>query len=220
MTALEEEPGQIQELRQTGDLMMRLVEVAREMGPLSKSGFNTKQNYAFAKADDTIADVRVPLLERNILCLAYEHHTEERIRTTSQGGESAVTTVHLVFLLVAADTGERIELMWPGRGEDPMDKGVSKALTNAIKTFLRQQLLLPYGNDDPEADESTDERAGQSATVNLAGLVSGSGLSDTQLNEILVGAGLQAAQKPFSSFMHIPSEKADIVSKLVAGAKS
>ena len=168
-----------------------------------------------------VGDIRQKLLERQVLVLAYEHHTEERMRQTSGGSESAVTTIHLVFLLVAADTGERIELMWPGRGEDPMDKGISKALTNALKTFLRQQFLLPWGNDDPEADESTDDRAGgQDHTVNFASQISGSGLSDGKLNEILVGAGLAAQQQPFRAFMRIPHEKADIVERLIAGAKS
>jgi len=214
-----EEPGQLEVQPAPGDLMMRLVEVASEMNAIPKGGFNAKQNYAFARADDVVADIRQKLLERKVLVLAYEHHTDERMRQTAGGSESAVTTIHLVFLLVAADTGERIELMWPGRGEDPMDKGISKALTNALKTFLRQQFLLPWGNDDPEADESTDERAGgQNDTVNFASRLSGSGLSDTKLNEILVGAGLPAAQKPFASFMRIPHVKADIVEKLITGA--
>jgi hypothetical protein len=217
MTAIAEEPGQIEVPRAPGDLMMRLVEVASEMSAIPKAGYNQAQHYSFASAEDLIGAIRSKLLERNVLVLAYEHHTDERLRTTSQGGESAVTTVHLVFLLVAADTGERIELMWPGRGEDPMDKGIGKALTNAIKTFLRQQFLLPWG-DDPEADESSDARAGQGEFTNLAGLVSGSGLTDAKLNEILVGAGLAAQQKPFSAFMRIPNAKADVVAKLVNGA--
>jgi hypothetical protein len=216
-----EEPGQIAVERHKSDLMLRLVSVASEMSAVDKRGWNEKQKYAFARADDVVGDIRQKLLERKVLVLAYEHHTEERMRQTAGGSESAVTTVHLVFLLIAADTGERIELMWPGRGEDPMDKGISKALTNALKTFLRQQFLLPWGNDDPEADESTDERAaGHGNTVNFASRISGSGLSDAKLNEILVGAGLSAAQSPFRVFMSIPHEKAEIVEKLIAGAKS
>jgi hypothetical protein len=206
MTATEiPEPDEIEV--QHGDLMMRLVEVASEMGPIPKAGYNSAQRYHFASAEDLIGAIREKLLARNVLVLAYEHHTDERMRTTSGGGESAVTTVHLVFLLVAADTGERIELMWPGRGEDPMDKGIGKALTNAIKTFLRQQFLLPWG-DDPEADEGTDARAGGN-TTNL--IEQARGLSNAQLNAVLVKAGLSAQEKPFGAFTRIPSEKASAV---------
>lgn len=195
------------EIQGAGDLMMRLVEVASEMGPIPKAGYNTAQRYHFASAEDLIGAIREKLLARNVLVLAYEHHTDERMRTTSGGGESAVTTVHLVFLLVAADTGERIELMWPGRGEDPMDKGVGKALTNAIKTFLRQQFLLPWG-DDPEADESTDARASGN-TINL--IEQARGLSNAQLNAVLVKADLAAQDKPFGAFTRIPFAKAEQV---------
>ena len=53
-----------------------------------------------------------------------------------------------------------MECEWAGQGDDPADKGLGKAYTNAIKTFLREQFLIPQG-DDPEADERTDARAAQ-----------------------------------------------------------
>jgi len=138
--------------------------------------------------------------------LAGEAVTDERPRMTKGGTETSITTVHLAFTFMDADTGETIELPWLGRGEDPMDKGVGKALTNALKTFLRQQLLLPWG-DDPEADTGSDERAGNgSDSVNL--IEQARGLSNAALNAALVKAGLPAQQAPFGAFMRIPSEAA------------
>jgi hypothetical protein len=90
-----------------------------------------------------------------------------------------------------------------------MDKGVGKALTNAIKTFLRQQFLLPWAQDDPEADEGSDARAGGRSDGPVANLIEQArGLSNAQLNAVLVKAGLSAQQAPFGAFMRIPAEKA------------
>jgi hypothetical protein len=54
--------------------------------------------------------------------------------------------------------------MWAGEGDDPADKGLGKAYTNAIKTFARLQFLIPQG-DDPEADASTDQRSADRAAA-------------------------------------------------------
>jgi ERF superfamily protein len=205
MTALEEPPGEIVVTPKT--LAQKLVEVALSLDSIAKEGFNRAQNYKYASAETLIGDVRRPLLERGVLVLAGEAVTDERPRTTAKGAETSITTVHLAFTFMDAETGETIELPWLGRGEDPMDKGVGKALTNALKTFLRQQLLLPWG-DDPEADEGSDERAGRggSDTVNL--IEQARGLSNAQLNAALVKAGLPAAEKPFGAFTRIPAEYA------------
>jgi hypothetical protein len=213
---IDTEPGQIQLAQAPApSLARKLVDVALEVEGIPKDGYNNAQSYAFVSADGLLAVIRRKLLERGVLVLAGEAQTEERPRQTSRGGETSITTVHLLFTFMDADTGATIELPWLGRGEDPMDKGVGKALTNALKTFLRQQLLLPWGHDDPEADEGSDERAGRatgatdSATVNL--IEQARGLPNASLNAALVAAGLPANEKPFGAFLRIPSEHATAV---------
>jgi hypothetical protein len=93
---------------------------------------------------------------------------------------------------VDAETGEALEIPWVGRGEDPADKGVSKALTDARKTFLIQQLNLQRG-DDTEADEKhrPAPRAGRQSSptgsVNMSD--DAKGLTNAQLNAALVSPG-------------------------------
>ena len=181
-----------------------LIEVALEVEEISKDRHNAAQNYDFVSADNMIGTLRMKLLSRGVLLLAAEDSMDERARQTRQGSETSITTVHIDFVFLHARTGERIELRWPGRGEDPMDKGVGKALTNALKTFLRQQFLLPYG-DDPEADEGSDERA-YGKTVNL--IEKAKGLRDEQLNQALVAVGLPAQAKPFGAFTRVPDNVA------------
>lgn len=194
-------------------LAQKLIDIALDIGAIEKDGYNQAQRYAFTSADNVVGQIRRKLFEKRVLLLGSEGSTEQRLRPTKQGGETAITTVHVDFIFVDGDTGERIELRWPGQGEDPMDKGIGKALTNALKLFLRQQFLIPWGNDDIEADTGSDERAhGQTmgSTVDL--LAKARGLSNAQLNEALVAGGLPAQQgSPFATFMRIPAENAAAV---------
>jgi hypothetical protein len=197
-------------------LAQKLIDVALDIGAIEKDGYNRAQNYHFTSADNVVGEIRRKLFEKRVLLLGSEESTEQRLRPTKQGGETAITTVHVEFIFVDGETGERIELRWPGQGEDPMDKGIGKACTNALKLFLRQQFLIPWGNDDPEADEGSDARAGMGAgaqmgdTVDL--LAKARGLSNVQLNEALVAGGLPAQQgNPFATFMRIPAANAAAV---------
>jgi hypothetical protein len=208
-----EQPGEIVPARLT--LGQKLVAAALDIDSIAKSGYNQAQHYAFATAETLISDIRGPLLSRGVLVLAGEHETDERPRETRGGGQTSITTVHLEFTFLDVETGETLALRWLGRGEDPMDKGVGKALTNALKTFLRQQLLLPWGQDDPEADEGSDQRA-NGDTVNL--IAEARGLSNDQLNQILVANSLPAQQAPFGAFTRVPSEKAEAIAKALKDA--
>jgi hypothetical protein len=208
------EPGQIQRAPQT--LAQKLVAAALAIETVEKDKRNTFHKYDYASIEAVVSAVRGELLKRGVLVLAGEADTQDRTRATREG-ESVVTTVHLVFTLLDAETGERLEIPWLGRGDDPADKGVAKALTDARKSFLIQQLNLSRG-EDTEADPTTDERsAGASGTVNL--IPDAKGLRDQQLNEILVANGLPAAQAPFGAFARIPSEKAPQIRSDLESAK-
>ena len=211
MSAVAEEPGTI-EVHEAQTLTQKVVDVAEKLGAIDKHGWHPTgrdSGYAFVKGDDVMEAVRVPLLERHVLLLAGLKSIDERVRQTKGGGETTISTLTVEFIFHDADTGEQLALTWAGRGEDPGDKGLGKAFTNAIKTFLRQQLLIPWGNDDPEADEGSDGRVGSGATVNL--IENARGLSNAQLNAVLVKVGLAAQQAPFGHFMRIPSELAEQV---------
>lgn len=200
------EPGQIT-VHEAQTLAEKIVEAALEIGAVDKKGWHptgTNSGYAFAKGDDVIAAVRGPLLNRGVLLLAGKQQITDTERPTRSGGVTTLSTLEIEFIFKDAASGETLALPWAGRGEDPGDKGLGKGFTNALKTFLRQQLLIPWGHDDPEADGGSDEGGGE--TVNL--IDEARGLSNAQLNAVLVKAGLPAQQAPFGAFMRIPSEKA------------
>jgi hypothetical protein len=199
------EPGQIQVVPKR-TLGQKLVEIALSIDRIEKDKtFPGQGNWKYASAENMLATVRGEFLSRGVLVLASERETTDRPRTTRQGDETAVTTVHLTFTLMDTESPDEIELDWVGRGEDSADRGVGKALTNAVKTFMRQQLMLPWG-DDPEADDSDGPSGyggGQGGNVNL--IAEAKGLSDDVLRQILEGVGLEVHGSAFGTFTRIPA---------------
>jgi hypothetical protein len=187
-------------------LAEKIVEVALSIDRIEKDGtFPGQGRWTYATAENVLSRVRGEFLSRRVLVLESVRGWSDRARTTRQGDETTVTTLDLTYTLLDAESNERIELDWFGRGEDAADRGGGKALTNAIKTFMRQQLMLPWG-DDPEADDP-DGPSGyggaQGGTVNL--LADGRGLSDDILRQILEGVGLEITGSPLTTLTRIPA---------------
>lgn len=139
-------------------LHAKLVQVILAVESVPKDGTNTFHKYRYTTAETMLRAIRRPLAEQGVILLSSKTGISERDIQTAKGGTSTITTVEVRYTFIDAATGEREVLDWSGRGDDPADKGLGKAYTNAVKTFLREQFLLPMG-DDPEADPATDERA-------------------------------------------------------------
>lgn len=199
-------------------LLTKLHAATKAIGAIEKGSENTFHHYKYASIEDIVTGTREQLLEHGLLILAGKSAHEERMRQTNQG-ESTVTTVELTFSIFDIETGYSLELAWMGRGDDPADKGVAKAMTDARKTFLVQQLNIARG-DDTEADPSTDERSGYRSTSGTVNMVADAkSLSDAQLNRALVALGLPAAQKPFGAFTRIPAELEDAMRTELLGQR-
>lgn len=206
MTDVETLPGPaLTEAEMLVTLLRKLHAATKEIGTIEKGSENAFHHYRYAGIEDIVNGTREHLLNHDLIVLAAAEQMDERQRQTNQG-EATVTTVTLYFRIYDIETGYSLQLPWSGRGEDPADKGISKALTDARKTFLIQQLNIARG-DDNEADPATDERSSVSGTVNM--IADAKGLSDEKLNRALVAVGLPATAKPFGSFTRIPSELAD-----------
>jgi hypothetical protein len=146
-------------------LMQKLLDVATEIPEIDKDGHNNFADYDFASAENILRKVRTPLADQGIVLLASLTDVTERPFKTAKGKDSVLTTVMVTFTLTDSETGEKVEAVWAGTGDDPSDKGLYKAYTGAVKTFLRVTFLLPLG-DDPEADSRADERTeGNGATT-------------------------------------------------------
>jgi hypothetical protein len=196
-------------------LLAKLADVQRDVGVIEKDKRNEFHRYDYASIEAIVLGTRDHLLERGLVVLAGRRSLSERQRQTSQG-EATVTTVDLTFEIFDVETGFSIAFDWFGRGEDPADKGIAKALTDARKTFLIQQLNLARG-DDTEGDPATDERSSANGAVNM--VAEAKGLSDAKLNHVLVAVGMPAQQKPFGAFTRIPKEAVEPIRAELAKAR-
>jgi hypothetical protein len=189
------------------NLLAKLVAVAAAVDEVGKDKRNEFHRYDYASIEAVVKAVRVELLDRGVLITPSLDHVDLRTRATREG-ESVVTTAHMIFTVFDSESGEQLQIQWAGQGDDPADKGLSKAISDARKTFLLVLLNLARG-DDTEADDATDRRGSANGGVNLTN--EARGLNNQQLNQALVAAGLPAQEKPWGAFMHVPSAVAENV---------
>jgi hypothetical protein len=125
-----------------------------QVSRVPKNGYNSFHKYNYATESDFTESIRPILLEAG---LAFFSNVLEQER------EGEFTKVKMEFILADVETGEVLKSTYWGEGQDKGDKGLYKAYTGATKYFLMKTFLIPTG-DDPEADNSVDERNSKSAT--------------------------------------------------------
>jgi hypothetical protein len=134
------------------ELVTAIAAAMAEAGEVTKSSRNTEQNYSYASAESILEATRGPLLRRGVLLIQRPRDwTVEEVRSRSGTAGTAIT-LELDFEFTNGRSTFTIE-RWRGQGQDYGDKAYGKAYTNAVKTFIRAQWLLPTG-DDPEAAPS------------------------------------------------------------------
>lgn len=179
------------------ELFHKIAAVVKQVEGVEKKGHNDHFHYDYATAEDVLRAIRGPLADKHVALFCSVQAIDERAYKTSGGKESVITTVHVDFTFADGDTGEMFKCSWAGQGDDPADKGLGKAYTNAVKTFLRQTFLLPQG-DDPEADTSTDkraaERAGSSSRRQSSGAPKPSDKQKDLLKRLISQKGVNVAQ--------------------------
>ncbi|UKL29980.1 ERF family protein [Bacillus phage PK1] len=113
-----------------------------------KNGYNSFHKYNYTTESDLTESIRPILQEAG---LAFFSNVLEQER------EGEFTKVKMEFTLADMDSGEVLKSTYWGEGQDKGDKGLYKAYTGATKYFLMKTFLIPTG-DDPEADNTVDER--------------------------------------------------------------
>jgi hypothetical protein len=139
------------------ELVTAIAAAMAHAGAVTKSSRNAEQNYSYASAESILEATRGPLLERGVLLIQRPRDwTVEEVRSRSGTAGTAIT-LELDFEFTNGRSTFTIE-RWRGQGQDYGDKAYGKAYTNAVKTFIRAQWLLPTG-DDPEASPSGERVA-------------------------------------------------------------
>lgn len=148
-------------------LYRKLAAIAGAIGRLGRDGYNPQLKYKYATPAAVIEAVK-PLLAEHNLAIVPQVSAVVKEATggkTQSGADKVLTRVEMTFLLLDGDSGETLAVPWVGEGEDWSDKGIAKAQTIALRTFLIQLFQIPSGDEehDPDARQATAPRQQQPA---------------------------------------------------------
>lgn len=138
-------------------LLMKMVEVYKQVQYIQKRGHNKFHNYKYATEADVNEKVREELSSRNVIMMPGVIHKELRNTTTKSGNTEYIYRVDMEFNFMDAETGESLVVPMSGEGQDVGDKAIFKAISGCQKYALMKAFMIPTG-DDPEGDEGADER--------------------------------------------------------------
>lgn len=138
-------------------LVKKLAKVMTEVKYIEKKGYNAFHKYKFARESDVAEKVREVLAEQNVMMIPNMLEQTTREHMNAKGNREYIVSVKMEFKFIDGDSGEELSLHMNGDGQDAGDKAIYKAITGAQKYALMKVFMIPTG-DDPEADESADER--------------------------------------------------------------
>jgi hypothetical protein len=133
-------------------LFQKIANVMGKVERVPKNGYNNFHKYKYVTESDLIESVRKFMSEEGLIIF-------NNVKSYEVNGEIATVTIE--FTLACTETGETINSVMVGQGQDKGDKAFYKAYAGATKYFLMKTFLIPTG-DDPEADHSTDEQNAKS----------------------------------------------------------
>ena len=143
-------------------LKEKLAEVAADCDYVRKDGVNAYQNYKYASAAAVVWKVGESLYKHRLLSIATFAIVSDvpRSRTNAKGVEviENLVTVECSLHIHDMDSPDFFTFNGFGSGMDNSDKAVMKAQTAALKYAWMMSLNISTG-DDPERDESVDQRA-------------------------------------------------------------
>jgi hypothetical protein len=138
----------------TQSLATKIAQIAGLITGVEQDGMNKHLNYRYTRPETVYRTVKPLLAERQVALLpsitaVHRHDTGEK---TQKGSSKVLTTVEITYTLCDGESGETLTMTWFGEGEDWGDKGVAKATTVAMRTFLIHLFQIPAGEDDVDPD--------------------------------------------------------------------
>lgn len=126
----------------------RLALIVADLKAVEKDATNQSQGWSYQSVDAIVAALHPLLGIHQVVIVPVT--LERSYETTAKGW---VAQVLVEYRCVATD-GSAVSAVVPGVGHDPGDKAMTKAMTYAYKTFLRQ--LFVIADEDPDAQTVTD----------------------------------------------------------------
>ena len=139
------------------NISTKLIKIMAECGYVQRQGTNDFHNYKYATAADVLEKINAALVKHGVAATAQPELIDFREVVNQKGNAEHLATVKTTLTLIDVDSGEILEFVGIGSGQDSGDKAVMKAQTASIKYAYLLSLAISTG-DDPEADSGVDER--------------------------------------------------------------
>lgn len=146
----------------TKQLEAAVVAVMSEVGAVEKTDVKAL-GYAVITEATIIQALRNPMIRAGLTINPVDMAIREKeVYVTKNGAAMQRYLLRVVFRLTHAASGEYADGVGIGEGCDNGDKGMNKAMTFALKYYLRQRFLLHGGDDGDDQPSDRFERAGKS----------------------------------------------------------
>lgn len=134
------------------NLIQKLNEASKHIGPISKDGSNSYQNYSFQSETAIKYAVEGAIRDAGIRIIPSYEVINQYDKEGRKGGSNHYVDVMGTFLIT--DGIEKQEGTMPGSGQDSGEKAMAKACTSAQKYFYKQLFNITDKDEDPDGDDS------------------------------------------------------------------
>ena len=139
------------------NIATKLVKIMSSCKYAQKDGKNKFHNYNYVSAANILEKVNDACTDNNVASIVSYKIVDQKEKATKSGSNEFLITVEATLNIIDGDSGESVSVIALGTGQDPGDKAIAKAQTMALKYAWMTTLNISTG-DDPEADESVDQR--------------------------------------------------------------
>jgi len=157
------------------NLHQSMVRVMQEVKNIDKAMTVGSGNYSYkGVADKDVKQLIGQSMAANgLTCVPIEikptvtiNTWEEEYNGKTKQKQSVFTEILAKYRITHADTGETIDIVGYGHGQDTMDKSAGKATTYALKNALLYSFLVPTGAiDDTDKSHSKEVEQPQKKTL-------------------------------------------------------
>ncbi|MGD9494994.1 MAG: ERF family protein [Armatimonadota bacterium] len=143
----------------------RLLAVQRAITNIAPDGHNERFHYRYVSNSAVLSAIRAAMNENGLVLVpeVVEHDCRVGAIPVREGAHHlSVIRMRMTWVNVD-DPQDTVVCEWSGAGIDGQEKGISKAVTIAVKYFLLKQFLIPTDDADPDGYTGEDTGGQQRA---------------------------------------------------------
>lgn len=146
------------ELMMRGKIARKLADCYDLCGSLPERGYNEHFKYHYVLAEDLYKEARKAFHKVGLVIVPLLHQYCEEMIPAKYDSIKRKVVQPITFMVTDAETGYTLACPWHSEAMDNEDKGTGKALTSALKYFVKTLLMVPTG-DDPDREGAVEEDA-------------------------------------------------------------